>query len=385
MNSSTSSVKSDALVSYQPPFNILAFILLKPASWVLSPRALHSFNVFLIRVTSLPQLIIIGIYERHLATGRKFRETGKEAAQSLFNSLPRQIKSMPLVEALVGSSSNDLFDAIFEVEIDDDDYELFGDSDADMDLPALRSLHSKENLKSNIDRGNVTPTKESRSGKNRHESPSPVPLIRTRQPTRGRISSEQLQRGESSSAQNSPRLRRLSLSQLNTDEVVNSPDLVTTTTMSNRSPLAKLFASRFLSPPATGNFPRENSTSPVVRVPSQAATSAEVNVRQIATLLENVKELPVQKLKDEMKELQVGFREGPFLLSFKKNLNRIVKHALRICCFCWQEAWGTKFRIAKARLWVDLMFFMTIMNIISSYYPRVKVFNVGPIHSIELQ
>jgi hypothetical protein len=30
-------------------------------------------------------------------------------------------------------------------------------------------------------------------------------------------------------------------------------------------------------------------------------------MRQIATLLENVKELPVQRLKDEMKELQVGF------------------------------------------------------------------------------
>lgn len=341
------SVKSDALVSYQPPFNILAFILLKPASWVLSPRALHSFNVFLIRVTSLPQLIVIGIYERYLATGRKFRETGKEAVQTLFNSLPRHIKSMPLVEALVGSSSNDLFDAIFDVEVDDDDYELFGDSDADMDMPALRSLHSKENLKSNIDRGNVTPTKGSRNGKNRRESPSPVPLIRTRQPSRGRISSE---RGESSSAQNSPRLRRLSLSQLNTDELINSPEVVTTTTMSNRSPLAKLFTSRFLSPPTTGHFPREESASPVVRVPSQAAASAEVSVRQIATLLENVKELPVQKLKDEMKELQVGFQQIMQSSFYLFDLNRIVKRALKICCFCWREAWGTKFHIAKARL-----------------------------------
>ena len=56
------SVKSDALFSYQPPFNILAFILLKPASWVLTPRALHTFNVFLIKITSLPQLIVIGTY-----------------------------------------------------------------------------------------------------------------------------------------------------------------------------------------------------------------------------------------------------------------------------------------------------------------------------------
>lgn len=44
-------MKSDALISYQPPFNLLAFAILWPASWVLSPRSLHSANVFLIRVT----------------------------------------------------------------------------------------------------------------------------------------------------------------------------------------------------------------------------------------------------------------------------------------------------------------------------------------------
>ena len=48
---SSCSVKSDALFSYQPPFNLLAFILLKPASYILTPRALHSANVFLIRLT----------------------------------------------------------------------------------------------------------------------------------------------------------------------------------------------------------------------------------------------------------------------------------------------------------------------------------------------
>jgi hypothetical protein len=42
-------VKSDALFSYQPPFNLLAFVILKPASFVLTPRGLHSLNVFLIK------------------------------------------------------------------------------------------------------------------------------------------------------------------------------------------------------------------------------------------------------------------------------------------------------------------------------------------------
>jgi hypothetical protein len=50
-------VKSDALFSYQPPFNLLAFIILWPASFILSPRTLHSWNVFLIKLTvGLPLL-----------------------------------------------------------------------------------------------------------------------------------------------------------------------------------------------------------------------------------------------------------------------------------------------------------------------------------------
>lgn len=44
-------MKSDALFSYQPPFNLLAFAILWPASLVLSPRSLHTANVFLIRLT----------------------------------------------------------------------------------------------------------------------------------------------------------------------------------------------------------------------------------------------------------------------------------------------------------------------------------------------
>jgi hypothetical protein len=44
-------MKSDALISYQSPFNLLAFAILWPASFVLTPRALHTANVFLLRLT----------------------------------------------------------------------------------------------------------------------------------------------------------------------------------------------------------------------------------------------------------------------------------------------------------------------------------------------
>ncbi|KAH7910209.1 hypothetical protein BJ138DRAFT_1153472 [Hygrophoropsis aurantiaca] len=123
-------VKSDALFSYQPPFNLLAFIVLKPASYILTPRALHSANVFLIKLTSFPILIVIAIYERHLAAGQSLRESGKDAVHSLYHSLPRQIKDIPLVEYLIGSKAADLFQAIFDVE-ESRDFNLFDESGAE--------------------------------------------------------------------------------------------------------------------------------------------------------------------------------------------------------------------------------------------------------------
>lgn len=49
--STIESFQSDALYSYQPPFNLVAYIILLPMSFILSPRSLHTVNVFLIKVT----------------------------------------------------------------------------------------------------------------------------------------------------------------------------------------------------------------------------------------------------------------------------------------------------------------------------------------------
>lgn len=262
-------VKSDALFSYQPPFNILAFLILKPASWFLTPRALHSVNVFLIKLTSLPQLIIIGLYERHWAAGGGLRESSKDAAQSLFNSLPRQIKQMPLIEALVGSTSNDVFDAIFDVDLEGHDYDIFDDSDGEQNVPHLRSLHSRENIRG----------RDSRSS-----SRSPVPQIRARAPTNlGRSPT----RRDPSSPLKTP--RRRVLSSLVPVDHGSSPELLASPT-SGRSPLAQLFGSRFSSDPL--------ATS------SASAMNIDASIKHIEVLLEAVGQLPVQKLKEEMKELQ---------------------------------------------------------------------------------
>lgn len=274
-------MKSDALFSYQPPFNVLAFLILKPATFFLSPRALHSTNVFLIKLTSLPTLILIGSYERYFAAGQRFRETGRDAAQSIFNSLPRHIKNMPLVEALVGSSSNDLYDAIFDVEVTSE-MELFDESDDD--FPVLRSFHSRENV---------------RPG----PGPPTTPIHRRRKPRPSSLGP--------SSPHNSPRSRHLNPPSI---EPVQSAEISAST---SRSPLALLFG------------PRVPSTE------TQAASRAEAAVRRVEVMLEEIHELPVQKLKDEMKDLQVcALCLTPHALSLLIDFShsRIVKLALRTFC-----------------------------------------------------
>ncbi|KAG9039905.1 hypothetical protein FRB95_004377 [Tulasnella sp. JGI-2019a] len=124
-------VKTDALFSYQPPFNLVAYAVLAPASCALSPRNLHSLNVFLIRLTSCHILLAIALYERYLAPGSRFIESSKDKARVVFDSLPRHIRQASLLEAIMGSSSHDLLDALFEVEVGDN---LFNDFDSE-DMP----------------------------------------------------------------------------------------------------------------------------------------------------------------------------------------------------------------------------------------------------------
>ncbi|KZT60904.1 hypothetical protein CALCODRAFT_553404 [Calocera cornea HHB12733] len=107
-------VKSDALFSYQPPFNVLAYFVLWPLSRFLSPRALHTINVFLIRTTALPILVVIGIYERYFAPRSSFLEARRNSGWASF-FLPRQFKKIAFVEAFIGSNNNDLLTAVFQV------------------------------------------------------------------------------------------------------------------------------------------------------------------------------------------------------------------------------------------------------------------------------
>jgi hypothetical protein len=233
-------VKSNALFSYQLPFNISAFLLLKPASWFLSPRALHSFNVFLIRLTSLPILVVIRTYECYLADGSFLRETRKDAAHSLLNKLPRQIKTNLLMEALVGSTASDLYGAIFDVEYIQEPG-FFQDSDDERPPPAP-----------------VQSPPESPLAKVRKESPSP-------------------ERSDSAGRVTSPRLRVQSM--ITIPEAPGSEFM----RMRGKSPLTRLFT---------------NKSTTEVHLP-------QASLRKVEALMDEVRDLPVQRLRDEIKELQV--------------------------------------------------------------------------------
>jgi len=57
-------VKSDAIFAYQPPFNILALLILLPLKLLLTPRWFHKINVAAVRTLNAPLLLIIGFVER---------------------------------------------------------------------------------------------------------------------------------------------------------------------------------------------------------------------------------------------------------------------------------------------------------------------------------
>jgi hypothetical protein len=148
---------------------------------------------------------------------------------------------MPILEALVGSNSSDLYDAIFDVDVTGE-FDLFEDSDND--FPALRSLTSRESLQPG--------------------------------PERKRLSSVQKSpRREFSTSRGSPRLQ----------------------------------ISRNLSPIAMPATSTEISLGEGLKFePPQTDTltaGVDVSIKRVEALLDGMRDLPVQRLKDEMKELQV--------------------------------------------------------------------------------
>ncbi|KAF8518239.1 hypothetical protein JB92DRAFT_2903943 [Gautieria morchelliformis] len=242
----TSYVKPDALFSYQPPFNLLAYAILAPMSYLVSPRTLHRANVLLIRITSFPILIIISVYERYIASGSIFWQMPVNTAHSFFNSLPR----------LVGSRMTDLHKVIFEVEVPPMD--LFDGAGEDY-TRAMRSFRSRESL----DKHQTPDLRFSRTGANGHSSPRPFQRLRPASPG--------LKPGSSSRDQ----------------AELSSSDLP-------GSPLARVYT-------------RPRSVPDVSEgVPAVGESVEDIlgSIRKVEVMMEGISELPVARLRAEMKELQ---------------------------------------------------------------------------------
>lgn len=159
-------VKADSLFSYQPPVNVLALCIMLPASYVLSPRWFHKVNVFVIRITNLPILLMISWYERQAkkaGTG-SFYDTLTNAAERVLDTLPRSLKRMTIFEGLAGSGGD--IDAIFEIEEEFDSALDTNDSNGPIEIQPGLSIRRRSS-------GSMSVAKRPmRSGTHRSGSPT---------------------------------------------------------------------------------------------------------------------------------------------------------------------------------------------------------------------
>ncbi|EIW66012.1 hypothetical protein TREMEDRAFT_74835 [Tremella mesenterica DSM 1558] len=106
-------VKADAVFSYQLPFNLVAVVFMWPMSYILNPRWFHKVNVFMIRASNFPVLLIIGLYERQRYRDTTMMEQISDFAERYVGSLPRRLKSAAGFDNF--GSHRDI-GAVFEIE-----------------------------------------------------------------------------------------------------------------------------------------------------------------------------------------------------------------------------------------------------------------------------
>lgn len=164
-------VKADSLFSYQPPVNLLALCILLPSSYVLSPRWFHKVNVFMIRATNFPILLMIALYERQSKkTGSNgFYETITSAAEKVLDTLPRPLKRMSFFEGLVGSGST--IDVIFEVEVEMDNSAL--DTRDHGELPSACAMDHRRPSRKSDHQTSLRPTRSLKESQYSQLQPPP--------------------------------------------------------------------------------------------------------------------------------------------------------------------------------------------------------------------
>lgn len=95
------------------------------------------------RLTSFPILLLIHFYERFTIAEHRFPST---TAHSLYTTIPRRLRSIPFLEAIVGTESTDLYDAIFDLDVEPAS-SLFREP---AQTQRLRSAGSRESMRSSV-------------------------------------------------------------------------------------------------------------------------------------------------------------------------------------------------------------------------------------------
>lgn len=198
---------------------------------------------------------MIGLYERGFTAGQPNRGN-REATSSFYNG----IRNIPLLEAIVGTNSSGLYGAIFDVDAIPEEG-LFSNLEEE-ELPALRSMASSRNW-------------------SRGRTPGPVPATNVQSPPMSPTSPTRT-RG---TPDVSPLMRPMTLTTTNLLEPGHSGE----TSVGKMSPLARLFV---------GDSPIRGRTT---------SMGAGASLKKVEALLEDVKKLPVKKVTEEIKELQVRF------------------------------------------------------------------------------
>ena len=199
------------------------------------------------------------------------------------------MKNMPILEHIVGSSNTDIYEAIFDVEDNHSFRGLYSDSEEEEQVqqPNLRSAFSQDSMRppsisvEGPRESRSQPPPESRQPYNGGNPPETPRSARSYRPDRA-----------TGSPSGSPRPRRAMLPPIDS---ATSGELQT---VGPRSPLSRLF---------TGRRELAVSLNQVDKVVA-ASASTQAGIQRVEALVDDIKRLPVNKLKEEMKELQVSIK-----------------------------------------------------------------------------
>ncbi|KAL0575972.1 hypothetical protein V5O48_006006 [Marasmius crinis-equi] len=191
-------VKADSLFSYQPPINLVAVCIMLPLSYILTPRWFHKVNVFMIRLTSFPILLLIASYERQAKLNGTigFYDTASAIGEKLIDTLPRTLKRLSLFEGLAGTDAD--IDAIFEIE-DELNTSALDTTREDVEMAPKStntsqrrgsSSHPKPTSLSTASNGSApSPSQDRTQGHVHFESPATPPSPPQHIPPRARVNS----------------------------------------------------------------------------------------------------------------------------------------------------------------------------------------------------